>query len=43
MMSIDKGDKIAQMIVMAHYSYVAKGVTFKYETRVGGLGSTDGK
>ena len=39
---VAKGQKIAQMIVMAHYSYVAKGVTFKYDKRVGGLGSTDG-
>ncbi len=41
MVIVEKGKKIAQMIVMAHYSYVAKGVTFKYDTRIGGLGSTN--
>ena len=39
--TINKGDKIAQMLIMAHYSYVAKGVTFKYDKRDGGLGSTN--
>ena len=38
--NISKGDKIAQMIVVAHYSYVAKGVTLKYDKRTGGFGSS---
>ena len=38
--NIKKYDKIAQMIVMAHCSYVAKGVTFKYDKRDGGFGSS---
>ena len=42
-MTINKGDKIAQMLIMAHYSYVAKGVTFKYDKRTGGLGHTGDK
>ncbi len=37
---VSKGDKIAQMIVMPHHSYAAKGVTFRYDKRTGGLGST---
>ncbi len=37
---LKKGDKIAQMIIMEHLSKYAKGVTFKYDKRTGGLGST---
>ena len=38
---IKAGQKIAQMIIMEHMSRLAKGVTFKYDKRTGGLGSTD--
>ena len=34
------GSKIAQIVVQKHYSQRAGGVTFKYDKRVGGLGST---
>lgn len=37
---IPKGEKIAQMLLMGHYSHLAKGVTFKYDERTGGFGST---
>jgi len=37
---IPKGEKIAQMIIMPHHSNEAKGVTFKYDKREGGFGST---
>lgn len=38
---IKAGQKIAQMIIMEHMSRLAKGVTFKYDKRTGGLGSTN--
>ena len=38
--AVNSGDKIAQLIIAAHYSYVAQGVTFKYDKRSGGFGST---
>lgn len=37
---IGKGEKIAQMIIQSHLSNTANGVTFKYDKRVGGMGST---
>ena len=40
---VGQGEKVAQMLIMSHYSFVAKGVTFKYDKRIGGMGSTDGK
>jgi len=40
LLELSAGAKVAQMLIMAHYSFVAKGVTFKYTKRTGGLGST---
>lgn len=37
---IERGDKIAQMIVLEHHSNKANGVTFRYNERTGGFGST---
>ena len=34
------GYKIAQLVILEHFSNSAKGVTFKYDKRKGGCGST---
>lgn len=39
--TIRKGEKIAQLIKQRHWSGDAKNVTFKYDERTGGLGSTN--
>lgn len=38
--SISAGQKIAQMITQGHMSNLAEGVTFKYNERLGGFGSS---
>ena len=37
---IVKGERIAQMLILPHLMGMARGVTLKYDKRVGGFGST---
>ena len=39
--TLQKGSKVMQMLILEHKSFYAKGVTYSYEERDGGLGSTD--